>query len=186
MARKKARRGPDGLLLPQMMVTFRCRVCAVKFKAKLYADDPDPACPNLDCGVVQTPIGLDVAAGRAPSVGGSLTAKATDMAAEMVMQDHGMTDLQDAKREGDTMAPKLSIAQQRIADGMFDPKARAAVFGGQQQQQNNPMAGALNRIARNGMGAAQQLVQHSNDYRDPIAPLHAAKTKPRYDIIHRG
>lgn len=181
MARRKVPRGPDGLPLPKLLVTYRCKVCAVKFKATIYDGDPDPACPNLECGEVQTAIGLDVAGGRAPSVGGSLGTRAFDRATDIVMQDQHLTNLSDAKYEGDSMAPKLGHAQQKIADSMFDPKARAEVFGGMRGG-----GSLLNRIAGQGAGAASSLIQPSRHYRDPIAPIHAARSAPPVNIIHRG
>ena len=178
---KKIRRGADGLPLQGYLITYRCRVCAVKFKAEVYDGDPDPTCPNLDCGAVQTPVGMDVAEGRAPSIGGSLVARATDAAAQMVMEDHKMTDLQDATREGDTMAPRLTIAQQRVADGMFSAQKRQQSMG-----QGGGMAAAMNRIARQGVGAASALVQRDSNAVDPIAAIHSAKVKPPIHVVNRG
>ena len=75
------------------------------------------------------------------------------------------------------MAPKLPIAQQRIADSMFDPRARKQLFGG-----GHP----LNRIAQ-GLGAGGGMppinIQPSADYIDPIAPLHQAKAEAATRIV---
>ena len=71
-------------------------------------DVPDKECPK--CKAAQKTSGLDISAGRAPSVGGSNTVKAMDMAANLVMEDHGMTDLSSDGREGAIMAPKLPPA----------------------------------------------------------------------------
>jgi hypothetical protein len=178
---KRIRKGPDGKPLQRFNITYRCRACAMKFKAVVYEDETDPPCPNLDCGVIQRTVGLDVAAGQAPAVGGSLAARATDAAAQMVMEDHKMTDLKDAKYEGETMAPGLT-ASQRAMGSMFDAQARKAAFGG--QQQGNPTAAALNRIARGGMAAASSIVQPSRDYVDPIAGLHSRKVKPPIHVVN--
>lgn len=50
------------------------------------------------------------------------------MAANMVMEDHGMTDLSSDGREGAVMAPKLPPGQQQRADAMFGtPKINSAI-----------------------------------------------------------
>lgn len=170
MARRKVPRDANGQPLPRLLVTYRCKGCGVKFRSTVYDGDPDPACPNLECSTVQTSVGFDPGGGRAPSVGGSLGVRAFDTATSIVMEDQGLTNLSDAGRAGDSMAPKLPIAQQRVADAMFDAGARQRLFGG-----GHP----LNRIARGagvasgGMPSIQ--LQPSNDYRDPMAALHEAR-----------
>lgn len=177
MARRKVPRDANGQPLPKLLVTYRCKGCGVKFRATVYDGDPDPDCPNLECATTQTSIGFNPAAGRAPSVGGSLGVRAFDAATGIVMQDQGLTNLSDAPREGDSMAPKLPIAQQRVADAMFDSGARQRLFGG---------GNVLNRIAgghRAGGGVPPINLQPSADYRDPIAPIHAARASPPTHII---
>ena len=177
MARRKVPRDENGLPLPKLLVTYRCKGCGVKFKATIYQGDPDPDCPNLECSTTQTSIGFDPSTGRAPSMGGSLGVRAFDEATSIVMADQGLTNLSDAPREGDSMAPKLPIAQQRVADAVFDPAARARLFGG-----GHP----LNRLAR-GAGVAGGMppvnIQPSADYRDPIQAIHAARSSPPTHII---
>ena len=179
MARRKVPRDANGVALPKLLVTYRCKVCAVKFKSEIYEGDPDPACPNLECGAVHHPIGLDVSAGRAPSVGGSIGVKAFDFATQTVMEDQHLTNLSDATRAGDSMAPKLGHAQQRVADAMFDPKARASLFGGMRGG-----GSVLNRIAQGGVQQAPITVQPSAHYRDPIAPIHAAAVAPPIRFVN--
>lgn len=177
MARRKVPRDANGVPLPKLLVTYRCRVCAMRFKATIYEGDPDPACPNLDCQTVQTPIGLDVSAGRVPAIGGSHHTRAFDAATQIVMEDQKLTNLSDATREGDSMAPKLPHAQQRVADAIFDPRARARLFGG------NTVGGLMNRLAGAGAAGAASIVQPSQDYRDPIAAIHNVKSSPPTNII---
>lgn len=172
---------------PKMAITFRCRTCAMKFRVEQYDDDPDPKCPNLECGAVQTPIGMDVGGGRAPAIGGSLNTRAMDTATRMVMEDQGLTDLQEAKREGDTMAPKLSTTQQRMADSMFDPAARKALLG---RARGNPLANRINALARGGAAAAGVQVAAANANQapavDPIAAIHRAQTRPPVHFVNEG
>lgn len=172
---------------PKMAITLRCTVCAMKFKVVQYEDDPDPACPNLECGAVQTPIGMDVGAGQAPAVGGSLHTRAFDTATEMVMQDHGLTNLSDGRREGDSMAPKLNHGQQQMADSMFDPKARQALLG---RARGNPIANTMNRLARGGATAAGVSVAAANANQvrglDALAAIHNTKIRPTTHFVNEG
>ena len=57
---------------------------------------------------------------RAPGViGQNRIVQAIDTTAEIVMKDHGLTNLQDNVREGDILAPKLPHKMQQAADGFF-------------------------------------------------------------------
>ena len=167
MARK-----PKG---PLSYYRFRCKGCGLTFRAATREGDPDPACPNLQCGAVQTSIGLDVAAGKAPGIGGGAMVKAMDYTANQVMSDYGMTDLASA-REGESMAPKLPPEQQRRADAMFDPKLRAEVFGGggMMGQMVNAMAG--NAIASAGMPTRPGEI-------DGISAIHNQRFKPPVTLL---
>ena len=60
--------------------------------------------------------------GPAPAIGGSTIVRAIDHTAQIVMEDHKLTDLKDNVREGETMAPKLPAPMQQAADTFFDPK----------------------------------------------------------------
>lgn len=167
MARKK--RGTP------ILYRFRCTGCGLRFRAKIYEDDPDPPCPNADCGTVQTPIGLDVAAGKAPGIGGNALVKSMDQTADMVMQDYGMTDLHSA-RHGESMAPKLPPNQQARADAMFDPKKRAEAMGG-----GNPLlAAAMSQIVAGGIAAAGNQNQGGID---PIGAIHSQRYKPPVRLL---
>jgi hypothetical protein len=57
---------------------------------------------------------------RAPGhIGDNAQVRAIDKTAEIVMQDHGMTDLKDNIRTGEAMAPKLPPAMQAASDNFF-------------------------------------------------------------------
>lgn len=157
MAKRKAKG-------PLIHYRFRCTECGLRFRAATYEDDPPPECPNEDCGKVQTPIGLDVAAGKAPGIGGHPFVKAMDKTADMVMADYGMTDLASA-RQGESMAPKLPPAQQERADAMFNPAARASWGGG------NPMMMAA-------MQAISAMPPDTGQGIDPIGAIHHQRYRP--------
>lgn len=109
----------------KFQVTIRCHVCDTRYKRVMEALDaetlallPDPPCPSCK-RKARKRRGLDLTTGKAPSVGGSLRVRAVDQTAQIVMQDHGMTDLRSDVREGETMAPKLAPRLQAMADNMF-------------------------------------------------------------------
>jgi hypothetical protein len=148
-------------------VTLRCTDCGHKFRrtvATIDADDPE--CPK--CAKVQQSIGLDVAAGQAPAIGGNVTVKAMDETLEMVAKDYGFTNLSTDAREGQTMAPKLPPQQQAMADAMFNPAARKQAMG----QGGRSMAPKLGAMAATAMAGG-----YSYPARDPIAALHAEHQK---------
>ena len=162
-------------LAPLSFYKFRCRVCALTFRAKLREGDPDPQCPNVECGAVQIPIGLDVAAGRAPGIGGNALVKAMDTTADMVMKDYGMTDLASA-RQGESMAPKLPPDQQRRADAMFDSSKRAEVFGG-----GGLMGQMISGMAATAIGNAG-LASRAGEI-DGMAAIHSQRYKPPVTLL---
>lgn len=138
-------------------------------------NDPDPVCPNLECGAAQTPIGLDVAAGRAPGIGGNPFVKSMDATANIVMKDYGMTDLASA-RVGESMAPQLPPHQQRRADAMFDPRKRAELFGGMGMMGQMVNAMALGAAMNHKIGTQPGEI-------DPIGAIHSQKYVPPVEIM---
>jgi hypothetical protein len=135
------------------------------------SDLPDPPCPH--CGVVQRKRGMDVGAGRAPAVGGSLVVRAVDETARIVMEDHGMTDLRSDVREGETMAPKLPPKQQEMADNFFSgPQRRRGSAGG-----------LLGMPARQVIQAAVSGRFMTPDTVNPVASHHAKRDAPPINII---
>ena len=120
-------------------VALRCRECGHAYKRTLRADNemeladlPNPPCPK--CKHVKAAAAqMDWVAGDAPSIGGSNVARASDAAAEMIMQDHKLTDIRGPTetRHGEVSTPKLAPHLQSLADGMFGGRVPdAALLGG--------------------------------------------------------
>jgi hypothetical protein len=162
--------------MTRFQITLRCRDCNHKYKRILTAEDemqlaelPDPPCPI--CLKVQNRIGMDVAGGKAPAVGGSLTARAVDTTAEIVMQDYKMTDLRSDVREGESAAPKLHPAQQEKVDNFF---------GGAKRRQ---MGGIMGLQPRQLIQAATSGRFMTPDTVNPVATQHAHKDRPPIHIV---
>lgn len=130
---------------------------------------PDPKCPKRSCQVVYHDIGLDMA-GPPPAIGGSNIAKAVDTTAEMVMQDHKMTDLRDGTRQGEISAPKLKPELQNQVDNFFSG-------GGQQRQRSWGFnAQSLGRQALAGN-------LRSSVTPDVLGTIHKEKYRPPVRIV---
>lgn len=117
-------------------VSIKCLACGHRYARVMRAMDeyeletiPDPPCPCCEkAGRIPA---FNYESGKAPAAIGSLLAQAVDTTAQIVMEDHGMTDLRDNVREGETAAPKLAPKLQAMADGMFArPKNRRRPTGG--------------------------------------------------------
>ncbi|MDE2101408.1 MAG: hypothetical protein KGL39_29440 [Patescibacteria group bacterium] len=93
---------------------------------------PNPPCPK--CKVIPPQQrDFDWSEGVAPSIGGSGAVRAADTAAEMIMEDHKLTDLRGPTetRQGEVSIPKLAPHLQYIADNMFTGRVpNAALLGG--------------------------------------------------------
>jgi len=100
-----------------------------------------PACKSTRDVIDPAP--LDFSSGRAPAfIGNNNHIKAQDMAAEMVMKEHGMTDIKGPTdvRAGESQMPKLAPHLQTQVDNFFAPNrqpiknaglvARNALSGG--------------------------------------------------------
>jgi hypothetical protein len=150
-------------------VQLRCDDCGHRYRRTVTdLAEPDPPCPKC-ATAAKAPIGMDVAAGRAPAVGGNPTVKAMDFTMEAVALDYGFTDLQTDGREGATMAPKLPPAQQAQADAMFNPAERAR----QMQSANPAVASRLNQIAATAMHGGY--AQTAAGAPDPVSVAHEGK-----------
>lgn len=147
---------------------YHCRRCGHKWrvitKSAPEIDEPSPACPNLACCEVQTPIGMDLSLQKAPAaIGGNIQHKAIDETAKIVMEDHGLTDLRDDVRQSETMSPKLHPRLQAQAD---------AYFGGGANRQR--------RMGFNpGMHAARAM---AGALHDPVAEERSITTTHRQQI----
>lgn len=145
-------------------ITLRCTDCGHKWRRQTqHVMAEDPPCPA--CAKVPKNIGLDVAAGVAPAIGGNPAVKAMDYTMETVAQDYGFTNLRTDAHEGESMVPKLPPAQQQMADAMFNPQARRQAMRGR-------MAPKLNGIAAAAMAGEYRAPAH-----DPIAALHAGRPR---------
>jgi hypothetical protein len=143
-------------------ISLRCTDCGHKWRRTVTdPDEPDPPCPH--CAKATTNIGLDVAAGKVPAIGGNIAVKAMDFTLETVSQEYGLTDLRTDAREGETMTPKLPPAQQAQADAMFNPALRKKAMGGGARA----MAPKLGAMAANAYAGSYAAPEH-----DPIAALH--------------
>jgi hypothetical protein len=142
-------------------LSLKCDDCGHKYRRTVPSEDaPDPPCPK--CAIVPKPaIGLDIAAGRAPAIGGNPTVRAMDYTMEAVAQDYGFTDLKTDGRQGATMAPQLPKEQQAAADAMFNPKLRQEQLG----RTNPAVAAKLRQIGAAAMagGYRQNNPLHAPD-----------------------
>ena len=147
-------------------VKIRCKLCYHVYQRTLTSlSDPDPPCPK--CGGAAAPApGIDFETGKAPAVGGSNLTKAVDLTAQIVMEDHKMTDLKDNVRYGETAVPKLPPVQQAMADSMFSRKKPGI----------NP--NVLNTLGRRALAGG-----YAGGTPDVIRAVHNAKLKPGVKII---
>lgn len=164
----------------KLKITCRCQRCSHKYSFTADSHDPEGAditdkpCPR--CSKVQKTRGMDVSAGKAPGIGGSLAVKAMDLAADITMQNHGLTDLKSDGREGATMAPSLPHGQQVRADAMFaSQKARVDMIGPRAKQ----MIAAAQR--NKGLGAFAPPAQPAPN---PIEMIHKARVRPNVTLLN--
>lgn len=130
--------------------TYQCDRCGhIYSRTFKVVPAKDPPCPKMDCKVaIRVEQELKerhnfqsiVEHGPPGHIGNNPTVKAIDRTADIVMQDHGLTNLRDDIREGESMAPKLPPRQQAAADSFFD---RSAANAGVQRKMNNLAAKAL-------------------------------------------
>lgn len=174
------------------LITQRCRSCGNTWKWRSRAQSTktlgtyNPPCPK--CAKVSKDIGLDVAAGKAPGIGGSNLGRAMDEVADQTMADYGMTNLSSA-RVGEAMAPKLAPVQQAQADNMFN--------GGNVRNMRLPrgLQGSTAQVL--GRAVAGQF-RHP-DTPDPVAPVVASAPfdtsvtgrtatvpVPKFDVVTPG
>lgn len=150
-------------------VTCRCNDCGTVFSRVLKSESaPNPKCPNRSCRKEQRERGLDLTKAQAPAAVGSVTARAVDTTAEIVMQDHGLSDLRDNVRQGETSTPKLAPNLQHQVDNFFNP------------------SGLRKATGINGAALAQQAMAGaftSKDAFNPMAGQHAARTRPPVRIV---
>lgn len=96
-------------------------------------------------------------------IGGSNYVKAVDTTADIVMQDHGMTDLRTDMRAGESQVPKLPPALQAQVDGMFSGGAATSKSGKKSPIDRQKIISKINSgslLKRTGGDIAQQAVQN--------------------------
>jgi hypothetical protein len=157
---------PDGYLQPRRYREhFRCNLCGNEYsRVTTKPGRKPPSCPDAACKVQREEIAREraqerVAAmieeGRPPAhIGDKPIVKAVDQTAQIVMKDHGLTDLRDNIREGEIAAPKLPAAQQRAADSFFSGSEVARMAGPRFKNRmdmlgRRAMAGAFKQMALN-------------------------------------
>jgi hypothetical protein len=126
---------PDQYLGPKRYkITCRCLRCLKSYSwTTTRITDDDRPCPRKACKAAALEEEIERRAlnlsrmldeQRAPGViGDKPIVKAIDTTANIVMEDHHLTDLKDNIREGEPMAPKLPPPQQHAADEFFSGKA---------------------------------------------------------------
>jgi hypothetical protein len=171
---------------------FRCRTCGGRFSVLRLTPDPakvrTPACPRKRCGgkvkaSFQEDVGFDPAAGIAPPiVGANNQVRAYDTALQMVAEDHGMTDIRDNVRAGETSVPALPPHLQKMADGFWGgamkqpPQRRgkvdlSGIFGERAIAAQNGMPAATPFTA--GQGAAIEPILRHPGKRPGDSPIPA-------------
>jgi hypothetical protein len=158
-------------------ITCRCNDCGNKYwfaaSSPNVADEPCPRCSKTN-----DVRGLDIAAGKAPSIGGSNAVKAMDIAAEITMADHGLTDLSSDGRPGATMAPPVRPDIQARVDGMFG--------GGKLPGRMNPIQQRMRQMAamagKQGLGAFAPM--RDTTVPDPIQMVQAPRTRPAVTLLN--
>lgn len=127
-------------------ITCRCLRCnrAYSYTTARISDDDRP-CPRRACKQAAMDEEIErrarnmaaiIDSQRPPGhIGESITVKAIDATAEVVMSDYKLTDLKDNIRHGEAMAPKLPPDQQKLADGFFGGAAMKERTGGNAKRQ---------------------------------------------------
>lgn len=159
-------------------MTFGCLDCGHTFK-KITTNRnlSDPKCPECkgkkkknkqyrmgDGAVSDADLEVRPDTGkRIFGIGGSTHTKAIDTTAEIVMQDHGLTDLRTDMRAGESQVPKLPPALQAQVDGMFSAGGNVSKSGKKSPFDRQKIISKINSgalLKRTGGDIAQQAVQN--------------------------
>ena len=153
---------PDQYLGPvRYRHTNECLLCGHVYSwITSKCDGKDKPCPNKVCIEARRQADILHAAEnmakifleqRAPAhIGDNPKVHAVDKTAQIVMEDHHMTDLKDNVREGDTLVPPLPVTG---ASGMKMSSVAENFFGGAKALQSSGMsrqAQMLGQMAING------------------------------------
>jgi hypothetical protein len=164
----------------EFWIKNRCQSChhTYRFKALSDFDDAsdvaDKPCPK--CAKMQKTRGMDVSAGKAPSVGGSNIVRAMDQTADIVMDNYQLTNLNSDGRPGAVMAPSLPPHQQQRADNFFSPSKRADLLG--------PRAKQMIAAAKQGKGIGAFAPPRDPRTPDPIALVQATRQRPPVQLLN--
>lgn len=158
--------GADSYLGPtKYRLHLRCLRCGKEYtRIVAKVTDKDPPCPRKRCRELAMEEEISIRAenmarivseGRAPAtIGNNALVRAVDKTAEIVMADHGLTNLKDNIRPGEIAAPRLAPKLQDAADNFFSGKV--AVPGGDERRRRQmdllgrrAMAGAFRDMALN-------------------------------------
>lgn len=152
--------------LAKIRVLYRCAQCGHNWKSRPVRVPPkqDPSCPNPRCIEIallrQTAREVEnlkrmLSEQRAPAqVGDKAIVRAIDYTANAAMQDYGLTDLKDSIREGESMAPKLPVPQQALADNYFGGQKDVMVKDVMTGQNRPVLAASLTRAGKRAMAGA--------------------------------
>ncbi len=146
----------------------------------------DPPCPRKACREAIIAEDIETRARnlagilssqRAPGRVGSTLARAVDLTARITMADHGLTNMRDNNRVGETSVPSLPAHQQDRADNFFS--------GGKKVAQANP---ALARQVANAATMINSAAYANQPDSQAINSMLERAPKPRFNIIgdHKG
>lgn len=181
--------GPDRYLgPPRYKITCRCLRCGNEY-SKVMASIPtnDPPCPRKKCKEAALEEEIEKRARNmakiieeqhAPGIiGDKPMVGIIDKTANIVMEDHKLTDLKDNIREGEAMIPKLPGQMQQMADGFFGGKAVAERQGMKSRQMDllgrRAIAGAFR-----GMSVSPGQVIHGTSGEPALRKVRDEKLRP--------
>lgn len=189
----------DGYLEPdRYRVKCKCLRCGHVY-SRVYKAVPkvDPPCPKKVCkeaiATAQTKkqkrhVKKMIETGETPGhIGNNLQVKAIDMTAEIVMEDHKMTDLKTNTRQGDTMVHGLTPRQREMSKDfwggrkMSDRKRDPTYQMGVQDRGKRLVDGAMSGNFLPNVAANQPRDSQTGDHL--LTDLHARKYKPPVDIL---
>jgi len=158
---------------PRYIARYKCHACGAKFRKTLRDPNaPDPSCP--ECSAAPLPVrGMDFNRPPPAAVGMNNAVRAQDLTAEIVMSDYKMTDLRDARHEGDTMAPRLDPKRQEAADNFFAQGSKAVKTDPAVAQH----VGRMQRLASSGALAHQH---------DAVTINRMIDSKPQFRHVGSG
>lgn len=155
---------------------YRCPACGERFKRIFIVEDrseiTDPPCPS--CYIQPAPVPDRIAS---PSIRTNKS-RAADAAWEIAQADYGLTDMNDARREGET-AFKPPTPTPASGPGMIWGGASGG-GGGQSNVTNMPSTQQMLSNAR-GIAAVAK-----SEGRNPMKMLHDAKPRLRAIPMNKG